>query len=119
MIPKRYVIWLLAAASAGALLGCSAILRPPQAGSAPSAASSENADLPGIYSDMRREGGKVFTLAPQESVVRIYAFRAGRAGRLGHNHVLSAPQFTGFFYLPPSGPASSRFDLVFRLDQLE
>jgi hypothetical protein len=52
-------------------------------------------------------------------VVRIYAFRAGRAARLGHNHVLSAPQFTGFFHLPIGGPASSRFDLVLRLDQLE
>jgi hypothetical protein len=119
MIPKRLAILFLGAASVAALLGCNAILRPPQTGSAPSAASGDSADLHAIYSNIGREGGKVFTLAPQESVVRIYAFRAGRAARLGHNHVLSAPQFTGFFYLPASGAASGRFDLVFRLDQLE
>jgi YceI-like domain len=119
MIPKRHATLFLGAASVAALLGCNAILRPPQTGSAPSAATGDGADLQAIYSDIGREGGKVFTLAPQESVVRIYAFRAGRAARLGHNHVLSAPQFTGFFYLPPSGAASGRFDLVFRLDQLE
>jgi len=116
MISKSHAIL---AASVAALLGCSAILRPPQTGSAPSPAGGDNADLQAIYSDLGREGGKVFTLAPQDSVVRIYAFRAGRAARLGHNHVLSAPEFTGFFYLPPSGAAGGRFDLVFRLDQLE
>src|SRR5689334_11590672 len=106
MIPKRHAILFLGAASVATLLGCNAILRPPQTGSAPSAATGDSADLRAIYSDIGREGGKIFTLAPQESVVRIYAFRAGRAARLGHNHVLSAPQFTGFFYLPPSGAAS-------------
>jgi len=75
--------------------------------------------LEAIYSELGRTGGKVFTLAPKDSVVRIYAFRAGRAARLGHNHVLSAPQFTGFFHLPTGAAANGRFDLVFRLDQLE
>jgi polyisoprenoid-binding protein YceI len=68
---------------------------------------------------MGRGGGKVFAMVPQDSAVRIYAFRAGRAARLGHNHVLSAPRFTGFFYLPADGAASGRFDLAFRLDQLQ
>ena len=48
----------------------------------------------------------------------MYAFRAGRAARFGHNHVLSAPEFDGFFYLASDGTAASRFDLALRLDQL-
>jgi hypothetical protein len=57
-------------------------------------------------------------LQPQASQVRIYVFRAGRYGRLGHNHVLSAPEFEGYFYWPTEGAAAARFDLVFRLDAL-
>jgi polyisoprenoid-binding protein YceI len=82
-------------------------------------ASPQAADLESVYADLQHSGGAVFRLSPKESVVRIYAFRGGRAGRAGHNHVLSAPQFSGFFYLPPNGAASGRFDLAFRLDQLE
>ena len=71
------------------------------------------------YANLALNGGKLFPLDPASSLVRIYAFRAGTAGKLGHNHVLSAPRFTGFFYLPPSGSADARFDLEFRLDELE
>ena len=38
---------------------------------------------------------------------------------MGHNHVFSAPQFTGFFYLPSNEVNNARFDLEFRLDELE
>jgi hypothetical protein len=109
----------LGAAAAIALLSCSATLRPSQTGTEPSVAGGDGADLQAIYAEIGRAGGKVFTLAPEDSVVRIYAFRAGRAGKLGHNHVLAAPQFTGFFHLPSDGAANGRFDLAFRLDQLE
>jgi hypothetical protein len=51
--------------------------------------------------------------------VRIYVFRDGRAARLGHNHVLSAPRFAGFLSLPSTGTSDTRFDLEFRLDELE
>lgn len=64
-------------------------------------------------------GGKLFALSPAQSTVRMYAFRAGKAARFGHNHVLSAPQFSGYFYLSPEGTSASRFALEFRLDQLE
>jgi hypothetical protein len=117
MILKKFAIVLFGAAAASALLSCSAPLRPT--GAAPAAANGDQADLQAIYSELGRAGGRVFTLAPRDSVVRIYAFRAGAAARLGHNHVLSAPQFTGFFYLPTSGAANGRFDLAFRLDQLQ
>jgi YceI-like protein len=119
MIVKKFALLLFAAATTVALLSCSAALQSPRTGTAPTAASGEGADLQGIYSEIGRRGGRVFTLVPQDSMVRIYAFRAGLAARLGHNHVLSAPQFTGFFYLPVNGASNGRFDLAFRLDQLE
>jgi polyisoprenoid-binding protein YceI len=75
-------------------------------------------DLPQIYADLGKAGGRVFTLNPKTSTVRMYAFRAGKAAKFGHNHVLSAPDFQGFFNLSPDGPAASRFDLAFRLNQL-
>ena len=118
MILKKLAILFWGAAAAAALLGCSS-MRPSQTGSTPTAAAGESVDLRAIYSEIGRAGGRVFTLVPQDSEVRIYAFRAGRAARLGHNHVLSAPQFTGFFHLPTNDAASGRFDLEFRLDQLE
>ena len=119
MIVRKFAPLLFGAAGAAALLGCSATLQSSQTRTAPPVAGAESANLQAIYSELGRTGGRVFTLVPTDSLVRIYAFRAGPAARLGHNHVLSAPQFTGFFYLPPSGAADGRFDLAFRLDQLE
>lgn len=82
------------------------------------AVSTASTDLSAIYATLRADGGRVFTLNPARSEVRIYAFRAGKAAKFGHNHVLSAPEFQGFFHLAPDGSAASRFDLAFRLDQL-
>ncbi len=110
---------LLVSAVVASLVSCAAtsslsILEPPS-----SAQGGKNADLSSIYSSLANAGGKVISLDPQSSVVRIYAFRGGRAAKLAHNHILTAPTFTGFFYLPPSGASGARFDLEFRLDQLE
>jgi hypothetical protein len=76
-------------------------------------------DLKSVYAELPKTGGAVFTLDPKKSKVRIYVFRSGRFTNLGHNHVLSAPKYTGYFYLPTSGTANARFDLKFRLDELE
>jgi len=76
-------------------------------------------DLKSVYADLAKTGGTLFTLSPKKSTVSIYVFRSGRFANLGHNHVLSAPQFTGFFYLPSNGIINARFDLEFRLDELE
>lgn len=119
MILKKFAFLLFGAAAAAALLGCSTTLQSSRTVTAPTDASAGDTSLQALYSEMGRAGGRVFTLVPQDSSVRIYAFRAGRAARLGHNHVLSAPRFTGFFYLPTSGAGKGRFDLEFRLDQLE
>ena len=75
-------------------------------------------DLAQTYANLRAAGGRVFTLNPVTSTLRMYAFRGGKAAKFGHNHVLSAPEFQGFFNLAPEGPTASRFDLAFRLDQL-
>jgi hypothetical protein len=75
-------------------------------------------DMHVTYAALAVPGGRVFRLNPKTSSIRVFAFRAGRAARFGHNHVLSAPEFDGYFYMAPEGAAASRFDLVFRLDQL-
>ncbi|MEI7682643.1 MAG: hypothetical protein WCK07_24850, partial [Betaproteobacteria bacterium] len=80
--------------------------------------ASAPTDLRTTYANLRSDGGRVFTLNPAQSEIRIYAFRSGKAARFGHNHVLSAPDFEGYLYLAPDGTAASRFDLAFRLDQL-
>jgi len=115
MIPGKLTLVLLTAVAA-ALCACSAPSRLSQAGTAP---GGDHVDLQSLYAGMGQAGGRVFGLEPGDSAVRIYAFRAGPAAKLGHNHVLSAPQFAGFFYLAPGGAADGRFDLEFRLDQLE
>ena len=74
--------------------------------------------LPAQYAQLGEMGGRVMRLQPGASQIRIYGFRSGRAVNLGHNHVLSAPEFEGFFYWSDQSSAASRFDLVFRLDQL-
>jgi polyisoprenoid-binding protein YceI len=64
--------------------------------------------------------GRVLSLDPAASGLRIYVFRAGRAAKLGHNHVMSAPQLSGRLFWPTSGDvAAARFDVEFRLDQLD
>lgn len=119
MSPRKTLMPLSALAVAVALISCNAILPNPQTDLTPSGQNSQQQDIRATYSQLGQAGGKVFALDPKTSEIRIYAFRAGRAAKLGHNHVLSAPVFTGFFHLPADGAATSRFDLEFRLDQLE
>ena len=112
---------------AGALVGCSsttpvvsapAVAAPAVAAPAVAAPAIRPADLVATYRALGLGGGRVFVLDPVLSVVHIYAFRGGKAAQYGHNHVLSAPTFDGFFYLANGGALESRFDLAFRLDQL-
>lgn len=108
----------LTAAAVIVLAGCAS---HPPAPPPPNnlAAEPTGPALKDTYADLARAGGRVYTLDPAASTVRIYAFRAGAAAKLGHNHVLSAPQFEGFVSLPGPGVAGARFDLQFRLDELE
>lgn len=115
---KKILIFLSCAAAAITLLSCTAISPSPTSGEALTQ-SDRQTELIAEYAALSGVSGKVFTLDPSQSTVRIYVFRGGRAAAVGHNHVLSAPRFVGFFYLPATGAANGRFDLAFRLDQLE
>jgi polyisoprenoid-binding protein YceI len=115
---RQSVTSLASLAAAFTLFGC-AELPPASPGGETGLAQSERPALQTVYAALGETDGKVFTLDPDQSAVRIHVFRGGQAAKAGHNHVLSAPHFTGFFYLPRSGPAAGRFDLEFRLDQLE
>ena len=116
---KKILIFLSSAAAAMTLLSCT-VMRPASPTDGTSFTQGDpQAELRAEYSALGKAGGRVFTLDPSRSTVRIYVFRGGRAATVGHNHVLSAPRFTGFFYQPATGAANGRFDLAFRLDQLE
>jgi len=116
---RRAIHVLLRLIASVAILGCTAKAPHLAIGAAVASRSGDQTDWRTRYSELEAAGGRVFSLDPKISSVRIYAFRGGRAARLGHNHVLSAPQFTGYFYLPREGASKARFDLEFRLDQLE
>jgi len=100
------------------LIACSGVPAVRDVGPAEPVVAPSAEDLSVVYAALAQPGGRVFRLNPKTSSIQAFAFRAGRAARFGHNHVLSAPAFDGFFYLAPDGAAASRFDLAFRLDQL-
>jgi len=119
MLLKKIITVLVPVTAAVVLLSCNTMFSSPETDIAQALQNSGQANMKAIYTELGQAGGKVFTLDSKSSEIRIYAFRTGSAAKLGHNHVLSAPQFTGFFHLPPTGTSNSRFDLEFRLDQLE
>jgi polyisoprenoid-binding protein YceI len=100
------------------LISCVAAPQPVRGGAA-TAVQAPSVSWKATYSGLAQSGGKVYQLDPKQSAIRIFAFRGGRAAKVGHNHVLSAPSFTGFAFVASSGVAESRFDIEFRLDQLE
>jgi polyisoprenoid-binding protein YceI len=116
---KRFVVLLSGLIAALVLLRCTPLPATSPGGQMPAAQSARPADLTAEYAALAAAGGRTFTLDPGKSTVRIHVFRGGRAGRVGHNHVLAAPEFAGFFFLPTAGASNGRFDLEFRLDQLE
>lgn len=114
---RKFVVSLCSVLAAVFLPSCTPVPVASPAGETRLAQGAPT-DLRAEYAAMAQAEGKVFTLDPDKSVVRIYVFRGGRAARLGHNHVVSAPHFVGFYFLPASGASGGRFDLEFRLDQL-
>ena len=115
----RKILVLVAICAALTVAGCRGTGGSNSSGQ-PSAGAGASAEPELLlqYESLAAAGGKVIRLDPAESVVRIYAFRAGPAAKVGHNHVLSAPKFVGFYYSPPQGSGAGRFDLEFRLDEL-
>jgi hypothetical protein len=105
---------------AGAALAACQLAPVAEPGSdAAPAGHSSAAAWAALYTQRAAAGGRLFTIDPRQSSVRILVFRGGRAPGLGHNHVLAAPDFVGYCLLPPSGAGDARFDLEFRLDALE
>lgn len=102
---------------ASLLLGsCTA---PPPAQSPAPIAPQTATDLESRYVALGRSGGRLYRIDPQTSTIRLYVYRGGKLAKLGHNHILSAPRFTGYVHLPDSNANMARFDLEFRLDELE
>ncbi len=66
-----------------------------------------------------RPGDRPLATDRASSRLRAYVFRAGAAGRLGHNHVLNASAFEAQVLLNEADIAGSRLQLELRLDQLQ
>ena len=79
------------------LFACSSAPAVRERGPADPVVGPSAEDLSAVYAALVPRGGRVFRLNPNTSKIRVLAFRAGRAARFGHNHVLSAPVFDGFF----------------------
>jgi len=107
---------LRAVAVLAALSGCR---HAPESPSAGSVRADAGATLETEYHGLAADGGRTYRIDPAASRVRIFAFRGGRLARVGHNHVLVAPEFTGYAWVPAAGIDAARFDLVFRLDQMK
>jgi hypothetical protein len=101
------------------IIGCTSTTTSSGSSLVVDGSASNQEDLQAVYWKLDKTNGRVFSINPKLSFIKIYAFRGGIAPTAGHNHVLSSPEFTGFVYLPNEGTSNARFDLKFRLDQLE
>lgn len=117
LAPNRMI-----ALCASLLWGCASGPDMPPGRLDDGSAASANADaaprLAKEAAQWAQRGERVLALDPAASEVRIYVFRGGRAARLGHDHVLSAPEFSGYVHFPPGAPTQGGFDLQVRLDRL-
>jgi polyisoprenoid-binding protein YceI len=100
----------LPAAAVGAafislLAGCATRQPGPAPGppaKAPAAAAAAGTAIPA--------GAKVFDIDPRRSILTIRVYRSGPMARLGHNHVITSEEETGFAWRGPT-PADSGFEL--------
>jgi hypothetical protein len=97
-----------------AALGLCSCAAPPEV-RVPAVAAPLEARFAALQVEKR---GRLYRGDAAASTVRIYVFRAGRAARLGHNHVLAAPRFEAWL-LRPEVIADARFELRLRLDELQ
>ena len=101
------------------LCACAASTPPPTATSSARSVSRAETLSQDYHALAGDHPGRVFALDAGASQVRIYVFRGGAAARAGHDHVISVPKFTGYAYVPDKGYADARFDLEFRLADLD
>ena len=85
-------------------------------------------DWPADFAELRMAAGAndqaLWPIAAAASTLSVHVFRAGRAAKLGHNHVLNAPKLSGWLRLPKDGLDESElsataFELSLRLDELQ
>jgi hypothetical protein len=86
--------------------------------SIPPPSTTPGLDLAADYGARLAGGAAVYRVDTATSDLRIYVFRGGKAAKLGHNHVLSAPRFEGYVSMPSDAVADASFDLQFRFDEL-
>ncbi len=115
LLRSKLAAWL----SAALLVSCSPLPVAPANQLVGPAALGRADGFATRYALLRQAPGQLFNLDPKVSSVRMHVFRAGQAAKLGHNHVLTAADFKGYFFLPPAGTGAASFELEFRLDQLE
>lgn len=106
------------AALLAALLGLAACQTPTARAPSAASAAPPAIELDTVYAQRRAAGEAVYRIDAAASDVRIYVFRGGRAAPLGHNHVLSAPQFAGYVSLGSASAVSAAFDLRFAFEDL-
>ena len=123
--PQRGMSWALMLL---VLAACTTTLEPvnspvPPHRADPTGAADWPAEMAGLRQQALRQAQQPLSVDASESQVRIHVFRAGRAARLGHNHVLSVPKLQGLVLLPTDlssgNPEGAAFELSFRLDELE
>ena len=91
---------------------------PAEVASEPAAAGAPApAGFPFDFYQSGATSGRVYRIASDESQLDIYVYRGGRLARLGHNHIVTSRDVTGFA-LTADDPARSRFDLYFPVDAL-
>lgn len=71
-----------------------------------------------VYRENFAADGALYTVDAAASELRIHVYRGGRAAKLGHNHVLTAPRLQGRVLLPGDDPAQAQFSLRLRFDEL-
>ena len=119
MICQRKLITFFIFGVAALFISCLSAASASELNEGTAVKTNSSDDWRAGYLKLSNTDGKVFALNPKLSSVRIYVFPGGIVPTWGHNHVLLSPNFTGFVYLPGKGTSNARFDLEFRLDQLE
>lgn len=100
------------------LAACRSPAPLPPGGAAATLSAETGIEMTAEYRRRAESGETIYALDAAASDVRIFVFRGGKAAKLGHNHVLSAPQLAGYVSLPGEAAADARFDLLLRFDEL-
>jgi polyisoprenoid-binding protein YceI len=103
---RRLAVAVPAAAVIALLAGCATREPAP----APGPPAHERGATTGAGVDTIPAGARVFDVDPQRSVVTIRVYRSGPMAKLGHNHVITSAEESGFAWRGPT-PTRSGFEL--------